>query len=66
MITYTYSGDLSDKSNIQENILLIERELLKMDQADIKTEHIFIDGIYERKIDKRNHATGFGFIRQDL
>ena len=50
MITCTYSGDLSDKSNIQENILLIERELLKMDQADIKTEHIFIDGIYERKI----------------
>ena len=49
MITCTYSGDLYDKSNIQENILLIERELLQMDQADIKTEHIFIDGIYEKK-----------------
>lgn len=38
------------KVSIQSQIENLQDELLKMPQADIVTENIFLDGIYERKI----------------
>jgi hypothetical protein len=34
----------------KEKIVALQDELLKMEQADIVTEHTFMPGIYERKI----------------
>lgn len=36
--------------SVKEQIENLQNELLKMPQADIVTENIFLDGIYERKI----------------
>ena len=33
-----------------DKVRALEKELLKLPQADIVTEHVFMDGIYERKI----------------
>ena len=47
----TYSGCLDvKKCSLASSIYTLENELLKMPQADIKTEHIFKYGVYERKI----------------
>ena len=35
---------------LREKVARLETELLKMPQADIVTEHLFLDGQYERKI----------------
>jgi len=48
-ITVNYSGNFLKIADVAK-IYKLEKELLKMPQADIKTEHIFYDGGYERKI----------------
>lgn len=50
-MTVTYGkGFESPAVRMQQKVQALERELFKMPQADIVTEHIFKPGIYERKI----------------
>lgn len=39
-----------EKDFASKSVVALEKELLKLPQADIVTEHLFMDGIYERKI----------------
>jgi hypothetical protein len=42
--------ELTAEMFMVDKVRALEKELLKMPQADIVTEHLFMDGIYERKI----------------
>ena len=46
----TYGPEFNLAVSLPEKVQRLENVLLKMPQADIVTEHIFKDGIYERKI----------------
>lgn len=46
----TYGPEFNLAISLPEKVQRLENELLKMPQADIVTEHIFKDGVYERKI----------------
>lgn len=42
--------ELTAEMFMTDKVRALEKELLKLPQADIVTEHLFMDGIYERKI----------------
>lgn len=42
--------ELTSEMFMVNKVRVLEKELLKLPQADIVTEHVFMDGIYERKI----------------
>ena len=42
--------ELTSEMFMVDKVRALEKELLKLPQADIVTEHLFMDGIYERKI----------------
>lgn len=50
MMTVTYGEGISDMLRKPDPIDRLEIELLTQEQAEIVTEHIFKDGVYERKI----------------
>jgi hypothetical protein len=58
-ITVSYSGMLA-KPTLQHKIDLLQDELLKMPQADIKTIHSFEDGKYIRKMIAPPHTVIVG------
>jgi hypothetical protein len=49
-ITYSKGFELTSEMFMVDKVRALEKELLKLPQADIVTEHLFMDGIYERKI----------------
>ena len=49
-ITYNKSFELTSEMFMVDKVRALEKELLKLPQADIVTEHLFMDGVYERKI----------------
>lgn len=49
LVSFRYGADF-DKIAAVQNVYRLESELLKMPQADIKTVHTFLPGIYERSI----------------
>ncbi len=42
--------ELAVESLMRQKVDALQRELLKLPQADIVTEHVFLPGVYERKI----------------
>jgi hypothetical protein len=42
--------ELTSEMFMVDKVRVLEKELLKLPQADIVTEHVFMDGSYERKI----------------
>jgi hypothetical protein len=49
-VTYGKGFDFTPALSMSGKVQALEAELLKMPQADIVTEHIFMPGVYERKI----------------
>ena len=49
-ITYAKGFELTSEMFMVDKVRALEKELLKLPQADIVTEHLFTDGVYERKI----------------
>jgi len=49
-ITYRKGFELTSEMFMVDKVRALEKELLKLPQADIVTEHLFMDGVYERKI----------------
>lgn len=49
-ITYDKGFELTSEMFMVDKVRALEKELLKLPQADIVTEHLFMDGVYERKI----------------
>ena len=49
-VTYGKGFDFTPALSMSGKVQALEAELLKMPQADIITEHIFMPGVYERKI----------------
>ena len=58
-ITVSYSGILA-KPTLQQKIDVLQDELLKMPQADVKTIHSFEDGKYFRKMISPPHTVIVG------
>jgi hypothetical protein len=58
-ITVSYSGILA-KPTLQQKIDVLQDELLKMPQADVKTIHSFKDGKYFRKMISPPHTVIVG------
>jgi hypothetical protein len=50
MMRVTYGKGFTPTLSLTGKVLALQKELLKMPQANIVTEHIFKPGIYERKI----------------
>ena len=49
-LAYNKEFNLTSEMSMLGKVQALEKELLKLPQADIVTEHLFMDGIYERKI----------------
>jgi len=49
-ITYGKGFELTSEMFMVDKVRALEKELLKLPQAEIVTEHLFMDGVYERKI----------------
>ena len=49
-LAYNKEFNLTSEMSMLGKVQALEKELLKLPQADIMTEHLFMDGIYERKI----------------
>jgi hypothetical protein len=50
MMQVTYGAGFNVATDMQGKVEALQSELLKMPQANIVTEHIFLPGVYERKI----------------
>jgi len=50
MMQVTYGAGFNLAADMRQQVERLQVELLKMPQANIVTEHIFLPGIYERKI----------------
>ena len=49
-ISVTYGKGFNSPTVARDKVMALERELLKLPQANIVTEHVFKPGVYERKI----------------
>lgn len=49
-VTYGKGFEVAPAVSMLGKVLALEKELLKMPQANIVTEHTFLPGVYERKI----------------
>jgi len=49
-ITHNKNFELTSEMFMVDKVQALEKELLKLPQANIVTEHLFMDGVYERKI----------------